>query len=243
MAAPTRVQYYYAHDASGATATVSAAFGSNVTAGNVIVLSVQWTSATNTLTSITQSAGTATIGTVTIFANDFNVSSISAAEAWIPVTGTGSLTLLTTLSGNSLKNVIGWEVSGADGTTPVNAHTGQRVATDANGADDPADGISPGSMTTTVDNCLILVFASGASQTLVAGTGYTLQANNVGTWGGSSEYLDDQGSAGSITPAFTRTGGASVGMAVTTIAVGPTAGAGGGSTAPRINRMTMLGVQ
>lgn len=222
MAAPTRVQTYYAHQqASGVSST--AAFGSNVTAGNTLILCAQWFGTTATISSIVQSAGTATIGTVTIL-NDFAASSRSGASVWIPVTGSGSLTLTMTLSAGANQNLFGWEVAGADGTAPIDAHTGQRVAVDSDGTDDPPDGITSGAVTTTVNNCLILAFATGNSQTLVAGTGYTLQEAHNGTEGGYSEYINDQGSAGSINGLFSRTAGgtAAAGLSVNIIAVAPT---------------------
>lgn len=239
MAAPTRVQSYYAHQQAGGT-TVAAAFGTNVTSGNTLILAAHWNSNTVTISSIAQTAGTATIGTVTI-TSDFATSGRSSSSVWIPVTGSGSLTLTMTLSSGANCNLFGWEVAGADGTTPINQHAGQRVGTDANGADDPADGVTSGAVVTTVNNCLIFAFATGNSQTLVAGTGFTLQESHNGTEGGYSEYINDQGTAGSINGLFTRTAGSAVAMSVSIIAVAPTA-AGGSSTKPRSSNALQLGV-
>lgn len=241
-AAPTRVQTYYAHQqASGSTCT--AAWGSNVTSGNLLVLAVHIASTTVVVdaTSLTKSAGTATIGTVT-YGSDFNTATSAQGGYYaVPVTGTGSLTLLLTFnSGTSNCNLFGWEVSGQDVTTPINGHAGQRVGTDSNGTDDPADGITSGSITTTVNNCLILAFASGNSQTLSAGTGFTIaETGHVGTQGGYSEYIADQGAAGSINGLFTRTAGAAVGMEVTIIAVAPS---GGSPAVTCQGKLSLLGV-
>lgn len=239
-AAPTRVQFFSGHDQTGSGATVATS-QVTVTNGNVLVGAAQWASSTTTFTSITRTGGTdtGTIGSVTSF-TDFATSSVSGTTFWIPVTSSGTVTLTLTLSGNSNKNLIVWEVSGMDAVTPVNAHGGVRYSFDGTPGDDPANGVTTGNITTTVDNCLILGFMSANLQTVNAGTGFTSQTNGSGnTWGVTAEYMPDQGTQGAVAATWSRTAGGAVGGALNVIAVAPAAG---GAAATCQGKLSLLGV-
>jgi hypothetical protein len=217
--AVTRVQSYYAHDQSGSATTVAAAFGTNVVAGNVVALFLQWSGSGVTLTSVAKTAGTATIGTITT-ATEFTASE-NGGYAWFQVTGSGSLTLTMTISaapGSGL-NMMGWELSGADTTAPINAHAGQRFFVDSNAT----DYITSGPATTTVADCLILGGFTAIGQTLVAGTNFTVVESHSGTWGGMTEYFQMTGT-GSISATFTRTAGSNDGSAMQVLAIAPPSG-------------------
>lgn len=238
-AQPTRVQTLYGHQQTGGTTCVINS-GASTTTGNMLVLAAQWASTVATISSgsFAITSGTTVIGTPTVIP-EFATSSVSSSVVWIPITTGGTMQLTMTLSGGSANcNLQGWELSGADPTSPINAHAGQRVGLDSNGADDPANGISSGSMTTTVNNCLILGMFSGNSQTLSAGTSnaFTLVESHSGTWGGYTEYWP-QSTAGAVTADFTRTAGGAIGIAMQGIAVAPQAAATSGA-----GRLLLLGI-
>jgi hypothetical protein len=220
-----RVQSYYSH---GSAASVATAFAGSVTAGNILVLAAQWASSTITLTSITKTAGTATIGAVTTI-SEVATSNVSSTVVWSPITGSGSLTLTQTLSGSANQNLMGWELSAADGISPINAHVGQRQFINSNAT----DFVTSTTLTTTVADCLLLGFFSGNSTVLVAGTNFTLQEANTGTWGGRTEYFHTTGT-GALAATFTRTSGTDIGAVVQAIAVAPDAG--GATGQPMIRR-------
>ena len=108
--------------ASVATATHAEAFTSDVTAGSIVCGGIRFSNGSNTLTSVAKSAGTATIGTVTLLHNptdDAAGNSARSAMWYAVVTGSGTLTMLYTLASAGTLRVIQAEASGVDTAAPL----------------------------------------------------------------------------------------------------------------------------
>ena len=124
--------------ASGASAVVTAAFGSDVTAGNVIDLFFSADSSSVQSITIEKDSGTATIDTVGAAIDTVDLTASSPfrhlARYRVLVTGSGSLTMKATYGQTFHAINLGIaEISGLDGTTPFTsgkvAHAGASVAT------------------------------------------------------------------------------------------------------------------
>lgn len=161
---------------SGVTATYAFAFSFDVTAGNVVCGGIRWGTSAHTLNSIAKSAGTATIGTVTILHNptaDAAGNSAKSAMWYAVVTGSGSLTMTYTLDAAGIMRVIQAEASGVNTTSPLKGSAMQGQPNPGTGT----DAVLSGTTTAGVDGDYIWGFLSlGGTETpgVTAGTGFTL---------------------------------------------------------------------
>jgi len=139
--APTLVQDDV-NEAAGNTNTITLAFGSNVTAGNLVVvkLSMFVSSDFGSITAgmVTKSAGTSTIGTMQLDAyTTRNTGKDKIAILSVPVTGTGSLTIqFATGAGDNCFPVLvleEWTTADVSGTR-VNASATSAATTGTAGA-------------------------------------------------------------------------------------------------------------
>lgn len=124
------------------TSSISIATGSNVTAGNLLVVYGMKYSPSDTdilvIGDLTKTAGTATLGTITLDVDHFydhGTDGVMAAVYSVPITGSGSLTLQITSDSGSYLAIAYEEVSGADtsGTRleATNEATGNSVSPDS----------------------------------------------------------------------------------------------------------------
>lgn len=103
------------------TSSISIATGSNVTAGNLLIIYGMKYSPSDAdvfvVGDLTKTAGTATLGTITLDVDDFSdngTDGVMAAVYSVPITGSGSLTLQITSDSGSYLAIAYEEVSGAD---------------------------------------------------------------------------------------------------------------------------------
>lgn len=197
---------------------LSVAFGSNVTAGNLIVVTATKFEGGNTFTSafVTLSAGTATVGTVTMDCN--HVSGSLQVAVWsMPVTGTGSATInLDQPSGSSSKILGIAEFSGTDvsGTRVNDCEVGAGTSTTPATASATGPALWVGALATDTSGAVTHTVGSGYSEI------HEEEAGNL-QMTGSHEY---QISTGSDTADWTL--GTSSAWAAT-VAVYKEAGGGG----------------
>lgn len=185
--------------------SVSAIFGSNVAANNIIAVFVYWLSTINTLTSITDNCG----GIYTIVGNPTTGSSGRVAMAYSVVGSTGSCTVTANFSGSQFAKIIAHEIYGVNTSSPLdnNQHVLNYQAAPGTGT----NAITSGSITTTQNGDYIFgaTVAEDCSEggTLSAGTGYASRAlDSSGSCSMSTEDII-QTSAGSIAATFQTTTG------------------------------------
>lgn len=166
----------FVQDDSGTAAAAShgEAFTSEVTVGSIVCGGARWNSNTATLDSVAQSAGTATIGTVTLLHNpttDGSGNSMRGALWYAVVTGTGSLTITYTFSTTVNIQVCQAEASGVSTGAPLKGSAMQAQNNPGTGT----DAVVSGTTNAGVDGDFIWGFIteSAGSVTVTAGTGFT----------------------------------------------------------------------
>lgn len=155
---------------------ITKAFGNNVADDNVVVGGVMWLSNTITLDSVTKSAGTATIGAVSIVHNPTTQGTIGrAAMFYVEITGAGSLTMSANFSGSVDAGIIIHEVLGVDLTTPLRGSAMQAQTNPNTGTDALTSG--PLSTAASAGDYLFGYFCDPGinGATLTQGTGFTLR--------------------------------------------------------------------
>lgn len=213
-------------------------FGSNVTANNVIICGIQWTSNTVTLSTFTSSAN---IGAFTMLGNPTTSSTLRAAMGYAVVSSTGAGSVTFAVSGAVGYNLACHEVSGVDTTTPVG--TNEWIIAGVTSTGTTTDAITSGNLTSPTTRAGAYIYGffgnPGSSLTANAGTGFTsrLLLTNYGAQSRSEDQI--QSGAGSIAATFTRTdaGGSQLVMVMAAALQPP--GGGGGATVPKL---MLLGV-
>ena len=215
--------------ADAAAATIAATFTSATGANGCITGFVDWFgSATTDLTSVTDNksggSNTYTIVDAVAFggiAGLFRASFIAA--------NAGSATTVTAhFSPNAqFRRIEIQEITGADTSSPLNAHHGQSQSAPGTGS----NAVSSGSFTSTVNNCLILGSTGcGTSSTIPSvGTGFTSADSLNNASDGDAQIVESKtlGTAGSTSVTFTTTAGTgefvTLGMAIApAVAAAPT---------------------
>lgn len=204
---PSVAQTCVAYTAGPSTAA-TCTFGVNVTNGNT--LAVWWNAVgnqtTNDLSSVTKSSGTATLGSSTLFDHPAYFDNAASGFALVPVTGTGSLTIVA----NSVTSVNDLEVFAVE--VNCNGHTcavdnGQNFSNTFAGT----TGSFPFStMTPTGSQDIAITYLTQTSfggQTLTKPTGYTQVDLIQGGYIGAIGYKVLNGSSAE-SPTWTATGGA-----------------------------------
>jgi hypothetical protein len=222
--AHAKVQSNKSAMAGGGSTTIAQAFGSNVTAGNLIVVWVTWTT-TETPSPTAPTCADGLGNTYTHLANclkldDANDQAVAMFYAK-NITG-GACTPTVTFSGSPTNRQIHVvEFSGADTAAPLGQSGGQYQAS--------GTARSSGDVTTVTNGELIVSFTQDSSVGGVVITPESTAIDNTGATDGSCGQFEVQTSAGVIAGDFTfaaaRTGS-------TTIATFKVAGGGGGSTQP-----------
>jgi hypothetical protein len=205
-AAVSFVQSTY-NDTGGSAAdwSVAATFTNPVTAQNLIAVLVTWGTATNDLTSVTDSRGNSyAIQSAFVLTDGGNTQTQAVAYAKNIAGGTNTVTA-------NFSTTPGWrviaihEISGADLTAPLDGVTGlfqTSVATTANA-------VTSGSITTTANGDYIFgaTVNTSAFPTITAGTSpaYTIRTNNSPNSTVANIGTEDrvQSTAGSIAATFT----------------------------------------
>jgi hypothetical protein len=155
--------------------SVSLAFGSNVTSGNLVVVCVSaiYNGAPSMTAADMSKSGTATLGTWVLD----KANSVLATYYWggailsVPVTGTGSLTcIFTPASGFAYQSIAIAEYSGTD-------VTGSRVDTTATGTGTTTSNVKTATFTTSGATLIVGGLANDpnvSSDTITKGANYTL---------------------------------------------------------------------
>lgn len=151
-----------------ATGTTIATAATSLTAGNTIAVGVVWTSATTTVTGVTDTAG----NTYTQVSGSFMRSANNdATDIWVATNATGNAS-----------NVVTAAYSATSPFRRIKTHQYSGLATTsvsdggANGFTAAGTSISTGSMTaTTSDGVVFAIMSSNSAQTYTAGTSFTLR--------------------------------------------------------------------
>lgn len=176
--------------------TVVAVLPSNMTAGNLIAVHINWSSEVITLDSVTDSDS----NSYTILHNPTTgtASTHSAALAYAGNIAGGSATITATFSASIGSRIIVHEVSGVDTTTPLDK-------SDMQGQDNPGtgtDAITSPSITPGADGAYIFGTTTTLSGVLpTAGTNFTIRENPVGGARVSEDLI--QATAAAIAATFT----------------------------------------
>lgn len=179
--------------------SVSVAFDSNPTAGNLICGFVSWLG-TVTLDSVTDSLS----NSYTLVNNPTVVGDRRAATFYaMNVTG-GACTVTATFSGSLGGNAVSIVIHEASGCAISSALDGNTIGSD-DYFDAGTDVVTSGAVTPTLDGAYLAGFVMCAgTQTWSAGTGWTGRANATGNPNVASEsYI--QGTAASIAATFSAT--------------------------------------
>jgi len=197
---------------NNATGPISLAFGSNVTNGNLVIVSVSVYNSSNTTSYpllvgyISQSAGTATVGTWTLDVNSTESDGgeyINGGIYSVPVTATGSMTVAVNGVSTYLYYVISIsEYSGLDVSASRVDTTQTGIATSGNS---PVTATFSTSGVTLIKGCLC-VDNNGVTNTLTKGSAYTLVYSNGQSAGmgiGDEEYITS-GSQTNTTAGWTQ---------------------------------------
>lgn len=205
------------------TNTVDLTFDSSTTSGNLIVVAVTSYGATQTCNTVTDTKGNTytKIGSVNRSPGDDTIDLFYAKN----ITGGASHRIDVTMANTENIGIAMSEYSGADTSSPLDTNNNS-----GNGTGSTA---TSGSITPSVNNCLIFVGGTDqrlATTTVTAGSGYTLRAM-AGTADNSVRvYSEDQiqSTAAAITGDFAI--GTSVTWAASIAAFKPAVGGGGGAS-------------
>ncbi len=186
------------------TDPITAVFDSNVTAGNIIAVAVEWGSNTVTLDNIT---ATCVTGNFTLLNNPTTLSTYRAAQGYAVISSSGTCTVTADFSGvtGAFNRIVAHEVSGVDTSNPLDGNTMQSQSDPGNGT----DAVTSSNIVTTQNGDYIFgaTFDMESGLTAAAGTGFTSRLYLSGVAG----YLSEdriQSSSGSIAATFTQPGSA-----------------------------------
>jgi hypothetical protein len=197
----------YVQSASGndhwGTASASAPFAANVTAGNAIAVLCAWTSVSQTLTSVTDSQG----NSYTLVDNPTTGSYGRAAMAYAIAQTSGPMTVACRFSSAAMgKSVIVHEISGVNASVPLDGHKMTVRMNPGTGA----NALTSGSITTTVSGDYLVGFTFNDSGNLAdwnAGTGFTRRQDlRIASYPAASEDMI-QAAPGAVAATFTATTG------------------------------------
>lgn len=176
--------------------TLEIVMGSDVTAGNLLVLGVEWSTGVATITVADSQSNTWTEGQSLVSGSVMDVSGWYAKDV-----AAGATTVTVTFSSApSRQHGAVHEVSGADTSAPFDQSTAQGQSNPGTGT----DAVTSGNVTTGEDGEYIFGMTSDANAQLAntEGTGYTLGETVTGT----ADEHQIQTSAGSIAATFTIPG-------------------------------------
>jgi hypothetical protein len=179
------VQYGPAGSSSSNATYAMTPFASPIVAGNAIFVFVSWQTNAGTITSVSDNINA---GAYTMVPNSWAQSTSGCSGAWFyklnSTAGSPTVTVVRS-AGQAGGNVAGYEVSGVDASTPIDAEAVAKA-----GVTTGAGTVTVGTVTTLTDNTLLLTGYRGTFSGLGAGwtsnqTGSHTLGNMIGASPGS----------------------------------------------------------